>query len=147
MENDTDSTRPFLYGGICLFMNDRTRNQNVDLLRGIAAVLMVLGHSFIVYPVNISEVHWCAAIRHFIYTFHMELFFILSGFVYCCTNYKDFLRRKVERIAIPYFVFGIGAMVLRAFGGTTINGIEPINEGMKKLFFAGGGIGSCMCHS
>ena len=57
------------------------RNEKVDILRGIAAVLMVLGHSFIVYPINISEVPWCAAVSHFIYTFHMELFFILAGVV------------------------------------------------------------------
>ena len=70
-------------------MSVKARNQNVDILRGIAAVLMVLGHSFIVYPINISEVPWCAAISHFIYTFHMELFFILAGVVYHCVCYKE----------------------------------------------------------
>ena len=63
-------------------MAERVRNQEVDILRGIAAVLMILGHSFIVYPVNIASVPWCTAIGHFIYTFHMELFFILAGYVY-----------------------------------------------------------------
>ena len=120
-------------------MSVKARNQNVDILRGIAAVLMVLGHSFIVYPINISEVPWCAAIGHFIYTFHMEMFFILAGFVYRCVNYKPYLKKKIERIAVPYFVFGIGAMILRAFGGAAINGVEPLNEGIRKLLIHGGG--------
>lgn len=120
-------------------MTVKARNQNVDILRGIAAVLMVLGHSFIVYPINISEVPWCVAISHYIYTFHMELFFILAGFVYHCVNYKSYIKKKIERIAVPYFVFGLGAMMLRAFGGAAINGVEPLNEGVQKLLLHGGG--------
>lgn len=100
---------------------------------------MILGHSFIVYPVNIASVPWCTAIGHFIYTFHMELFFILAGYVYHCIGYKSYIRKKIERIALPYFVFGIAAMLLRAYGGAAINGIEPIGEGIIKLFFRGGG--------
>mgnify|MGYP004500725479 CR=1 FL=1 len=120
-------------------MAERVRNQEVDILRGIAAVLMILGHSFIVYPVNIATVPWCAAIGHFIYTFHMELFFILAGYVYHCISYKSYMKKKTERIALPYFVFGVGAMLLRAFGGAAINGIEPVGEGIVKLLFRGGG--------
>lgn len=120
-------------------MAERVRNQEVDILRGIAAVLMILGHSFIVYPVNIASVPWCTAIGHFIYTFHMELFFILAGYVYHCIGYKSYIRKKIDRIALPYFVFGIAAMLLRAYGGAAINGTEPIGEGIIKLFFRGGG--------
>lgn len=100
---------------------------------------MILGHSFIVYPINIANVPWCAAIGHFIYTFHMELFFILAGYVYHCFSYKNYIKKKVERIALPYFVFGIGTVLLRAFGGAAINGTEPIGEGIIKLLFRGGG--------
>ena len=120
-------------------MTERVRNQEVDILRGIAAVLMILGHSFIVYPVNIASVPWCAALEHFIYTFHMELFFMLAGYVYRCINYGSYIKKKIERILLPYFVFGIGAMLLRAFGGDAINGTEPIGEGIIKLLSQGGG--------
>ena len=115
------------------------RNQVVDILRGIAAVLMILGHSFIVYPVNIELVPWCAATKHFIYSFHMGLFFILAGYVYHCEDYRKFISKKIKRIAIPYFVFGVGVMMLRAFGGTSTNRHESIEEGLFKLFFQGGG--------
>ena len=120
-------------------MTERVRKEEVDILRGIAAILVVLGHSFISYPVNIADIPWCEAVHHFINNFHMELFFILAGYVYHCINYKSYIKKKVERILLPYFVFGVGAMLLRAFGGAAINGIEPIGQGVKKLLFHGGG--------
>ncbi|MCC8081983.1 MAG: acyltransferase family protein, partial [Lachnospiraceae bacterium] len=95
-------------------ISGKKRIDEVDMLRGIAAVLMILGHSFIEYPVNISNIPWCTALGHFIYTFHMELFFVLAGVVYSCKNYKTFIRRKAERIAVPYIFFGAVALLLRA---------------------------------
>lgn len=120
-------------------MSKVERNETVDFLRGIAAVLMILGHSFIEYPVNISDIPWCAAINHFIYTFHMELFFVVSGYVYDCTQYGNFLKKKVHRILIPYVVFAVPAILLRAYGGAAINGVESVDEGFHKLIFHGGG--------
>lgn len=120
-------------------MIQKIRNPEVDILRGIAAVLMILGHSFIVYPINISQIPWCAAISHFIYTFHMELFFILSGYVYHCISYRSFMKKKIERIMIPYFLFGTGALLLRTFGGAAVNHNISFYDGIMKLLFQGGG--------
>lgn len=114
------------------------RNQEVDILRGLAAILMILGHSFIVYPVNISTVPWCHWIGHFIYTFHMELFFVLAGAVYSCINYRQFILKKVKRILVPYIFFGILTLLFKAFGGSAINGVVSVGEGIIKFIFRGG---------
>lgn len=116
------------------------RIDEVDLLRGTAAVLMVLGHSFIQYPVDISSEPVCAALGHFIYTFHMELFFVLAGFVYRCRSYKPFIIKKVKRLLVPYFLFGSIFALLHAYGGAAINGLEPLSVGIPKLFLTGGGL-------
>lgn len=116
----------------------KKRVPEIDILRGIAAILMILGHSFIVYPIDISDIPWCAAVGHFIYTFHMELFFVLAGVVYHCANYGIFIKKKVKRILIPYFFFGVISLLLHAFGGAAINGVEPIGEGIRKMLFHGG---------
>ncbi|MBE6004389.1 MAG: acyltransferase [Lachnospiraceae bacterium] len=110
----------------------------IDYSRGIAAVLMILGHSFITYPVDISEVWWCRSLEHFIYTFHMELFFFLAGMVYKCGDYRTFIKNKTIRIAIPYLFFGFITLLLKAFGGESINGVEPIDYGIKKMVLYGG---------
>ncbi len=115
------------------------RIEEVDILRGLAAVLMVLGHSFIEYPIDISGNPVCVAIGHFIYTFHMELFFVLAGFVYRCKSYKQFIGKKIKRILVPYLLFGSVFAILHAFGGAAINGQESLNIGLFKLIFSGGG--------
>lgn len=119
-------------------MRDSGRIEEIDLLRGVAALLMILGHSFIVYPIDISGVSWCKGVQYFIYTFHMELFFILAGVVYQCGNYKTFIIKKVKRILIPYIFFGLIAMLGRATGGFFVNGEETLREGMIKLIIRGG---------
>ena len=117
----------------------KKRIEEVDILRGIAAALMILGHSFIVYPIDVSNVSWCVALSHFVYTFHMELFFVLAGVVYHCSNYKEFYYKKFRRIMVPYLFFGTMALLMRAFGGAAVNGVEPVGFGVYKLLFHGGG--------
>lgn len=116
----------------------RQRIKEIDILRGLAAILMILGHSFIVYPVDVTEVSWCHWVGHFIYTFHMELFFVLAGAVYYCSDYKKFIEKKFKRILLPYLFFGLLTLVLKAFGGSAINGTESLGEGIYKLLLHGG---------
>ena len=116
----------------------RTRIEEIDILRGIAAVLMILGFSFIEYPVDISTVSWCHALGHFIYTFHMELFFLLAGAVYHCSSYSLFMEKKFKRILVPYLFFGTITILLKSYGGSAINGNESVGYGFIKFLFHGG---------
>lgn len=116
-----------------------TRDLTIDLLRGGTMICMVLGHSFIKYPVDISNVPWCMAIGHVIYTFHMELLFILSGWV--CRyqgRYRDFIWKKFTRVLVPYITFGVATLLIKAVGGSLINGTVSIQEGIKKFLLYGG---------
>lgn len=38
---------------------NQKRIREVDMLRGLAIILMITGHSFIVHPINIHDVPWC----------------------------------------------------------------------------------------
>ncbi len=79
--------------------------KQIDILRGIAITLVLLGHSVIVYPVNLNEITWCGFLHSFVSTVHMPLFFLISGFCYSFRNAGDFYKKKVKRILIPYLVF------------------------------------------
>lgn len=69
----------------------------VDALRGFAIILVFLGHVGTPAPLKI----W-------LYSFHLPLFFFLSGYVF---NVRDeekflgFLKRKIKRIIVPMIGF------------------------------------------
>ena len=104
------------------------RKQYLDLVRGFAAILMILGHSFIVYPITIAEIPWCSSITHVIRAFHMETFLIVSGVLYKCEKggYLKYLSKKAQRVFIPYCFFGTFSIILHAYGGSLINGTNTI---------------------
>ena len=116
----------------------KERNKTIDTLRGVAAILMILGHSFIVYPIDVTTVPWCRDVGHFIYTFHMELFFMLAGVVYKRRPYRGFIAGKARRLLVPYFFFGTVTLLLKAYGGKAIHGNESVLSGLEKLLFHGG---------
>ena len=110
----------------------------VDILRGVAIILVILGHSFITNPVNIHDLAWGVTLRHWIYTFHMELFFVLAGVVYHCGNYGNFIRKKIDRILVPYLVFGMMAIFMHSSGIGAVNGKSTIGGGFINLLLHGG---------
>lgn len=66
-----------------------------NILKGIGIFLVILGHVGGVSE-NISNV---------IFSFHMPLFFFVSGFFFKETTLKAFLFKKGKRILIPYIAF------------------------------------------
>ncbi len=67
----------------------------IDVAKGIGIILVVLGH------LNSAE----QPIRNFIYSFHMPLFFLLSGiFFNDKTDIKTLLTKSVNGLLIPYII-------------------------------------------
>lgn len=73
-------------------MEQVKRNDFIDFLKGIGIILVVIGH-----------VSQNGRINDFIYSFHMPLFFFISGFLF---NYRkeNFTKNKFKKIMIPYFI-------------------------------------------
>lgn len=73
----------------------KKRDLTIDIAKGICIYLVVLGHC-----------HNAGFIRHYIYLFHMPFFFFVSGFFF---NRKDgfinFLKAKIKRLLIPFFIY------------------------------------------
>lgn len=69
----------------------------VDIARGIGIILVILGH------IGIGKV------GKFIYSFHIPLFFFLSGFCFSGNNIdiKSFFKKKIKKLIIPYVFLGI----------------------------------------
>ena len=85
----------------------KMRNIEIDSIRGMAIILMVLGHSFLIYPIDFFHSPGYYEFNRWFYSFHMGALFFVAGAVYRCNGYLPFLWKKVRRILVPYFVFNL----------------------------------------
>lgn len=95
--------------------DQRTRSAHIDIAKGIAILCMILGHFYVCH-----DVRW---MNPFIYTWHMPLFFFLSGcFLRVDENWGSFTVRRIRRLIVPYVTFGLLGIFLctsaRAYAGS-----------------------------
>lgn len=115
------------------------RFDQIDALKGFAMFLVVLGHAIIVYPINIHNDVFFGNLYNFVCTFHLPLFFIVSGYCFSYKgNYKEFIIGKCKRILVPYFVFGLINTLLRLLFPSLANGTDTIINLLINLFINGG---------
>jgi fucose 4-O-acetylase-like acetyltransferase len=70
------------------------RLEEFDLLKGIGILLVVLGHSRISAPLH-----------YMIYSFHMPLFFMVSGFFYHSQPPLLYVKKTFSRLIVPWLFF------------------------------------------
>lgn len=92
-------------------------NRLIAILSVFGILLVVLGHSGFEEEI-IKQTY--AGLHRWIYSFHMPLFFLISGYLFAYTT-SDFskldvgrlLKKKVRRLLFPYFVFGSILFVIK----------------------------------
>ncbi len=92
-----------------------------DAAKGIAILLVVLGHVLRGLPEGISASHaWIWSLDAWIYSFHMALFFFISGMFAenaVAKSPQTFLADKARTLIYPYFVWSILQELLRVVAG------------------------------
>ncbi|MDA7026404.1 acyltransferase family protein [Bacillus sp. CLL-7-23] len=70
----------------------------IDVAKGVGMILVIIGH-----------VPTTPEVKSFVFSFHMPLFFFLSGLVFKQLHLpiKTFFQKKVERLLFPYICFSI----------------------------------------
>lgn len=97
--------------------------REIDILKGIAIVMVLFGHSIIVYPINLNTTYqWCNYLHWFVSSVHMPLFFAISGFCFSFHDWEKYIKKKSRRILVPFVVFSIIGVFINAFFGSFING-------------------------
>lgn len=77
---------------------NKERNINIDIIKGIGIILMVGGHCGMPFT-------------HFIYLFHMAIFFMASGYCFNASNSEtmqdvlSFVKRKFKGLWFPYVLW------------------------------------------
>lgn len=72
------------------------RIQWIDMAKGYGMLFVIAAHCDV------------GILGRWMYTFHLPLFFMLSGYLFSCQdNIKGFLLKKCKTILVPYFLLGI----------------------------------------
>lgn len=116
---------------------DRIRIEELDLLRGIAIILMITGHSILVHPIDFTAIPWCQSLHNWIYSFHMELFFLISGAVYHCERYGTYLIKKTDRLLVPLIAVGLLNILMTSIGGKVVHEQTSFLSAVGNLFLYG----------
>lgn len=99
------------------------RDKQMGVMTLFAMILVVAGHSDI--TLDFKEL-W---IFRWTYSFHMPLFFFISGFLFCLTNpaerlarttYAAFMLKKAKRLLVPFLFVNCVIFIIKArFVGDT----------------------------
>ena len=74
----------------------------IDITRAFAIIFIVFGHT-------INHSQHCNIVFKVLYSFHVALFFIISGYLFNIKdkNFKDFFKEKFLRIMVTYFIWAV----------------------------------------
>ena len=92
---------------------ERERLHDVDTAKGLAILLVVVGHISLSDPPQNAE--WYIISKYLIYKFHMPFFMYLSGVVMYYTytpikhlnSYCSYIGEKFFRLAPGFFLFAV----------------------------------------
>lgn len=92
----------------------------IDVLKGFAILLVVMGHVLAWQFENFSQVDDSKVLFlwHAIYSFHMPLFFFVSGFLFSRSNFdrketSAFIWKKIKTLLFPFVTMGILIYLIR----------------------------------
>lgn len=111
----------------------------MDILRGMAILMVLLYHSIIVFPINLHEIQWCHGLHTLLWVVQMPLFFLVSGFCYSYDgNYRSYARKKIMRILIPHLVFSMLDILPRILPNPLVNEQMNPKEALLDFILYGG---------
>lgn len=99
----------------------------IDVARGIAAFLVVVGHSIQVADATFDQ----NIFFRLIYSFHMPLFMFLSGYVSYKSDVYEYrwIINKAKHLAIPFFIWTILPVL---FSGNTRELLGRLHEVLRQ---------------
>ena len=112
-------------------MKSENRINWIDALRGFAMFFVIWGHTF-------PGKNW--RVRKYIYSFHMPLFFLISGLTAkkdLELNFPTFIKKKIKSLLFPYFFINLISFFLRYIlylGNFT--SFEPVHKFLIGILYS-----------
>lgn len=84
-----------------IYYSSKGRNEVLDVTKGLGIIFVVLGHL----------VTYSSPISNFIFTFHMPLFFVISGYFVHNISFENCIRKALSLLLIYFEICVIGTIV------------------------------------
>lgn len=123
----------------------QSRNEFIDLLRGTAVLLMVLGHCVQFGSGNEylqNHLFYQNFVFKFIYTFHMPLFMTISGYLFYSTIERNsitggdirlLVKKKFRSLILPIITFSILSEIFHIVNGKHNYAQEVVKDFILSL--------------
>ena len=85
--------------------SNTAHDRSIDIFKGLAILSVLFAHSILYHPIDLtSTYHWCYVIDKINTSFHMPMFFLISGYLFSKTHKStgELYKQKTLRILIPY---------------------------------------------
>lgn len=89
-------------------MSDKKRELWIDMAKGCGILLIIGGHLF-------KKITW---FMNFAYSFHVPLFFLVSGYLFRKKPVKVFMKKSLTGFVIPYVALGAIVVYCDAYAKT-----------------------------
>lgn len=86
-------------------MSSTTHDRSIDIFKGLAILSVLFAHSILYHPIDMTSMyHWCYVIDKINTSFHMPMFFLISGYLFSKTHKTtgELYKQKTLRILVPY---------------------------------------------
>jgi len=114
----------------------KKRFEYIDTLKGFAILCVIWGHS--IQFLRNNDDSFKNPIFEFIYSFHMPLFFFISGYFFMSSlkiDFIDFIKNKFTQLLLPCLMWGIFVYIAKLFlSVVTGNQILWLNV-IKSMFY------------
>lgn len=116
---------------VCKFSRDKMKQRDtaIDITKAIGILLMILGHCSIIPDMPY---------KRFIYTFHMPLFFIISGYFFKSKGIKESLKYDTKHLMTPYFTTSIAVVLLTFILSLHSGQFRPVLYYVAAMFIGSG---------
>lgn len=112
----------------------------LDTIKGMAIVLVILGHVLdgVIHAQLPLNATFGYLLYSFIYSFHMPVFFILSGMFFEHSFFKrgpvSFLKNKIITVLLVYYVWSFGQTVIEVILSRYTNNHIPVSSLITFLY-------------
>ena len=110
-------------------MEQKTRLDYIDIAKGIGMILVYVGH---------CKIQGSSPLFQWIYSFHMPLFFFLSGLLFKRKKFRIVIINKTLGLIVPYVLFSVINYFLYTISGTSeisIVGVILYGWGLNPMWF------------